>query len=83
MRASFGQNNEKKADLTIVTKRQILLTQGWTQSVGVLTLKPEPWPNPPRRRHDTTACDTQTRTTRAAQRTPHTPSDTSSVLSIR
>ena len=23
MRASFGQNDEKKADLTIVTKRQI------------------------------------------------------------
>ena len=26
MRASFGQNNDKKADLTIVTKRQILFT---------------------------------------------------------
>ena len=28
MRASFGQNNEKKADLTIVTKRQILRHPG-------------------------------------------------------
>ena len=30
VRASFVPNNEKNTDLTIVTKRQILLTQGWT-----------------------------------------------------